>query len=62
MRTKDEIQLDSTVIMSKIPGSGKAMVEHEHLFLEVWIDIRDILQERLISLDNTILKRLIPKE
>ena len=43
MRTKDEIQLESVVIMSKVPGTGKAMVEHEHLFLEVWIDIRDIL-------------------
>lgn len=62
MRSKDDIMLESLVIMNKVPGDGKAMVMHEHLFLEAWLDIRDILENRLKSLDNTILKYVIPKE
>lgn len=43
MREKGEILSDSLDALAKIPGDGQVMVEHEHLFLEVWLDIRDIL-------------------
>ena len=43
MRTKATILDRSEKVLLKIPGEGHLMVEHEHLFLEVWIDIRDRL-------------------
>ncbi|GAI53433.1 unnamed protein product [marine sediment metagenome] len=61
MRTKEEI-LDST--REDIRGwSGRdtPSVWMEYRKLEILIDIRDILEDRLKSLDNTILKYIIPK-
>jgi len=54
MRSKDEIMLESTVIMNKIPADGKEMVMHEHLFLEAWLDIRDILKDLLKNIGTNL--------
>lgn len=43
MRTKSHILDRSEKVLLKLPKEGQLMVEHEHLFLEVWIDIRDRL-------------------
>ncbi len=46
MRTKDQIMIHMSKIMERLPKEGRIMVDHEHLFLEVWIDIRDILNSK----------------
>lgn len=43
MRTKRHILDRSEKVLLQLPKEGQLMIEHEHLFLEVWIDIRDRL-------------------
>ena len=43
MRTKDELLTESRRAISKAPKEGQEMLAHEFLMLEVFIDIRDIL-------------------
>lgn len=45
MRTKDEILTGSHKAISKAPKEGQEMLEHEHLMLEIFIDIRDTLKD-----------------
>lgn len=43
MRTKQEILEQSQRTMLNFPKEGSLMAEHQHLFLEVFIDIRDAI-------------------
>jgi len=61
MRTKAQI-LDDAVRAKPAPGSWDCVASlHERLTIEVLIDLRDVIQQRLISIDNTLLKYIIPK-
>ena len=61
MRAKIQFLNDSKYIMDNLPRDSEFMLRHEALTLEVLVDIRDLLEQRLASLDNTILKYIIPK-
>ena len=61
MRTKSQILTEANK-GQPAPGAWDTTASlNERLTIEVLIDIRDILQTRLISIDNTILKCLFPK-
>lgn len=52
MRRKDEIINESMGILNRLPVTSEAMGKHDHIFVEVFIDIRDILNERLLEIDK----------
>lgn len=61
MRTKQEIIADLKKHANKAPDWDTTASLHERITIELLVDIRDVLQTRLISLDNTILRYVIPK-
>ena len=62
MRTKDNILKE--LGKNRQPGAygGIPQDTRDYILIEVLIDIRDILDERLSSIDNTLLKCLFPKK
>jgi hypothetical protein len=61
MRDKQEILDDLFSHAQKLDPQHYELAAVAMIETEVQIDIRDILEQRLISLDNTILKYIIPK-
>lgn len=52
MRTKDEILQESSKAVVEAPKEAQQMIAHEYLMLEVFIDIRDILQYHLLRIGD----------
>lgn len=62
MKPKEEILKAASDILEKEEAFVRAPTHLTFVLVEVLVDIRDILEQRLKSLDNTILKYVIPKE
>ena len=61
MREKQQILEDANRDITNERYKADAPLWLQLRQIELLIDIRDTLQERLISLDNTLLKYIIPK-
>jgi len=62
MRTKDEILKEAENCLLKKQCNNTKLIGLRYLEVEALIDIRDVIEERLASIDNTILKCLFPKK